>query len=615
MTVPIPQQPFTIGGRYQVLRKLGGGAMGAVFLAEDLRPNSHRQVAIKVPATSRHWRAEYVRRVVQEIGILSALQHPNIVEILDSGQDAQYGPFIVMEYVKGVSVRQFMAQHPGDKLPPNEAVRIAAAVADALAYAHTRPERIIHRDIKPDNILLREADRQIKVSDFGLAAVLTVKRADTQWGTPDYIAPEQALGRGADERSDLYALAATLYHMVTGLRPPPLGASAPQRPSSVMVPGVFDQTQARWLDSLILNLLAYDPNYRRPTRAAEVAEVLRAILGARPAPVAYPLPEDSAVIPALMQRMVQPPQGQPRPRQPQGQPRPRPQPAPAQPMPQMAPAPPPAPTVPAPASPAKAPAPLAPTAPAPAVPTPPSEQVFHPPVAPPAPLPQAVVFPQRNSPPPMPPQVVPGFQPPPVAGRSAAPQSPPMPLSPPPAIQRPAPARPLPAAQPAPGEQAQQRPAPASLPQQPVLLGPVAPAPAGSTAKDKGRTEYEFVAGGVAGLVGLIGLLFAQRYQPDADKIIFSLLLDVLIIWMVGAVAGLLSPRGRRGNFPGWAALGAILVMFFGTAILSALKVVVGKADLLDFLGSLLLTGFLAPGAVLLGALATWMALVLIGKE
>ncbi len=586
MTVPIPQQPFTIGGRYQVIRKLGGGAMGAVFLAEDLRPTSHRQVAIKVPATSRHWRAEYVRRVVQEIGILSALQHPNIVEILDSGQDAVFGPFIVMEYIKGVSVRQFMAQHVGDKLPPNEAVRIAAAVADALAYAHTRPERIIHRDIKPDNILLREADRQVKVSDFGLAAVLTIKRADTQWGTPDYIAPEQALGRGADERSDLYALSATLYHMVTGLRPPPLGASAPQRPSSVMVPGVFDHTQARWLDSLILNLLAYDPNYRRPTRAAEVADTLRAILGLRPAPAFYPLPEDSAIIPALMQRMVQPPQGQPRGRRPMGQPRPQP----AQPMPQVAP------TVPAPALPAQPQAPLAPTVPAPAAPVPPSEQVLHPPVAPPSPPPQAVAFPQRAlSPMPPPPQPLPGFQPPPVAGR------PPMP---PPAIHQPAPANPMPP-----------RPVPAPLAAPPLNQAPPTPARARPASRNKGKTEYEFLAGGLAGLVGLAAFLLALHYRPE--RIIFSLLLDVLIFWATGVAAGLLSSRGRRGLFPWWAALAAMLVIFFGSAAATALAASEDDplSGLLSFVTRLFLVAILAVGGVALGALASWMAMTLTGKE
>jgi serine/threonine protein kinase len=575
MTVPIPQQPFTIGGRYQVIRKLGGGAMGAVFLAEDLRPASHRQVAIKVPATSRHWRAEYVRRVVQEIGILSALQHPNIVEILDSGQDAVYGPFIVMEYVKGISVRQFMAQHPGDKLPPNEAVRIAAAAADALAYAHTRPERIIHRDVKPDNILLREADRQIKVSDFGLAAVLSVKRADTQWGTPDYIAPEQALGRGADERSDLYGLAATLYHMVTGLRPPPLGASAPQRPSSVMVPGVFDATQARWLDSLILNLLAYDPNYRRPTRASEVADVLRAILGLRPAPVVYPLPEDSAIFPALMQRMAQPPQGQ---RMRQGQtPRHRPLPAPAQPAPQMAPA--------------QAPAPLA--APAPA-PVPPSEQVLHPPAAPPSPPPQGVL---------------PAPTPPPPQGASGRlPAAAPLPA----AIQRLAP--PMPVAQPPPALQMQPRPAPAAPPQPPILPAPPTPARARPAPKSTGKTEYEFLAGGVAGLAGLLLSLFALlSYHPERP--IFSLLLDVLIFWMTGALAGLLSPRGRQGRFPGWSALAAMLVIFFGTAGALVLGVLVGRDDFFSFVKDLFLTGLFLPGAVLLGALATWVAMALAGKD
>src|SRR5579871_399531 len=221
--IPSFAQPSLIGQRYKVIQRLGGGAMGAVFLAMD--EQRHERVAIKVPAASRHWRAEYERRVVKEIGILSALQHPNIIEIHDWGQDPQLGPYIVMEYIEGGSVRQMMARYPGARLPPLEAMRIVAIVADALAYAHARPQPIIHRDIKPDNILVRQTDGWVKVSDFGLAAVLTGKRAQTQWGTPDYIAPEQALGKGADGRSDMYGLAATLYHMLTGLRPPSLGRS------------------------------------------------------------------------------------------------------------------------------------------------------------------------------------------------------------------------------------------------------------------------------------------------------------------------------------------------------------------------------------------------------
>src|SRR5579885_191368 len=120
--IPSFAQPSSIGQRYTVIQRLGGGAMGAVFLAMD--EVRHERVAIKVPAASRHWRAEYERRVVKEIGILSALQHPNIIEIHDWGQDPQLGPYIVMEYIEGGSVRQMMARYPGERLPPLEAMRI-----------------------------------------------------------------------------------------------------------------------------------------------------------------------------------------------------------------------------------------------------------------------------------------------------------------------------------------------------------------------------------------------------------------------------------------------------------------------------------------------------------
>src|ERR1051326_4943361 len=334
--IPSFAQPSMIGQRYKVIQRLGGGAMGAVFLAMD--EQRQERVAIKVPAASRHWRAEYERRVLKEIGILSALQHPNIIAIQDWGQDPQLGPYIVMEYIEGGSVLQLMAKYPGNRLDPYEALRIGAKVADALAYAHSRQPPIIHRDIKPDNVLVRHADGQIKVSDFGLAAVLTSnRRAMTQWGTPDYIAPEQALGKGADGRSDMYGLGATLYHMLTGLRPPSLGLPLPARPSAALTPGVMDAVQARRIDFLIITMMAYDPKDRRPApdrqpwHATDVAEELKAIAEHRPALI-YPAPDDSAIFPSLMTGMI-PPQRMQAPRLRPGPPPPPPAAAPMQPPP------------------------------------------------------------------------------------------------------------------------------------------------------------------------------------------------------------------------------------------------------------------------------------------
>jgi serine/threonine protein kinase len=555
-------QPTSIGQRYTVIQRLGGGAMGAVFLAMD--EQRHERVAIKVPAASRHWRAEYERRVLKEIGILSALQHPNIIAIQDWGQDPQLGPYIVMEYIEGGSVLQLMGRYPGNRLNPYEALRIAATVAGALAYAHSRQPPIIHRDIKPDNILRRHSDGQIKVTDFGLAAVLTTRRAMTQWGTPDYIAPEQALGKGADGRSDMYSLAATLYHMLTGLRPPSLGIPFPARPSAVMIPGVLDGVQARRIDFLIITLMAYDPNNRRPApdrrawRATEVAEELRAIAERRPAQV-YPGPEDSTIFPSLMTSMI-PPAGV-APRQPAQPASPRPQPI-QPPAPHAPPLP-----VQSPLPPAPAQRPLQ------------TEQVVI--VQPPLPPPQAPPPPPAFAPPapgpsgPLPAPAAPAFAPPaPAAGWQAAP--------PPPAIQvRPAPAR----------------------PDQP---------PQGSPRVALSSAEKEMIAGVLVGAAGA-AVLFLVDLQPHSGlaETFFIGLLFGLILWGIGLLACITSPRGRKGHFPWLALLMTILTIAIGFPLAQAVREGQGLLENLTLFLSLLI----ASPFLFLGALGAWLAIKLIGKD
>lgn len=571
--LPSFAQPSSIGNRYTVLQRLGGGAMGAVFLALDTHRNNER-VAIKVPATSRHWQDEYKRRVVKEISILSALQHPNIIEIHDWGQDPQVGPYIVMEYIAGGSVRQLMAQYPGERLDPREAIRIAAAVADALAYAHARPQPIIHRDIKPDNILMRHSDGLVKISDFGLAAMLQGRRAQTQWGTPDYIAPEQALGKGADARSDLYALAATLFHMLTGIRPPSLGQPLPGRPSALMLPGVLHPDQARRLDYLIITLLAYDPDQRRPApnrmpwRASEVAEELRAILERRPAN-AYPLPEDSAIFPALLTGLV-PPVGAPQPVQ-----TPRPQ----------------------------------------------------PPAAPPAWRPVVQV-------PPMPPQMVPG-QPVPQGPSLAAPQPvPPIPpMQPVPPLAVPQPVPPLPQAeqiapvQPPRPSEVLPAPPPAlrpsdGLPGQAFVASPVPPgggvlpaAPGGAAGRFS-ALEKEAIVGLLVGMGGIIALSVVVPVLSDAGELLRALMNELLIgllLWGVGLIAGLASPRGRQGRFPWLALLVTALTVVIGFPLVQTITEVVRGQPALSGLGEVLRLLLVSP-FLCLGTIGAWLVIRALGR-
>ncbi len=589
--------------------------MGAVFLAT--MDEGQKRVAIKVPAASRHWRAEYERRVLKEIGILSALQHPNIIAILDWGQDPALGPYIVMEYIEGGSVLQLMAQYPNNRLDPYEALRIAATVADALAYAHSRQPPIIHRDIKPDNILIRRSDGQVKVSDFGLAAVLTSgKRAMTQWGTPDFIAPEQALGRGADGRSDMYGLAATLYNMLTGLRPPSLGLPLPARPSAALTPGILDVYQARRIDFLILTMMAYDPNDRRPApdrkawHASDVAEELRAIAERRPAQV-YPAPEDSAIFPSLMTGIISPlkaaqqqaqaqrpqvaPQPQPAPQAPpvvQQQPPPVVQPQ-AQPLPMVQPPPqPPAPMaqvqplpVPAPQMPPNRPNPQPLPVPAPRPPQ--AEQFFPPPAPPvafgaqPAPMPQAARPEQARQPSGfLPPGAAPGPAP-----HMAAPPNP----GPPPAIQvRAAPGGPV-----------------------PLPAAPGAQPKAAERSKGLSGAERELITGALMGLAGAAALYLVSSNLPQVnlEDAVFNALVFGLMLWGIGLLVGIASPRGRSGRLPWLALLAAILTIALGFPLAQAVRNGPGLHNLEAFVAVLAVSPFL-----FLGAVGAWLLMKLIGR-
>ena len=612
--IPSFAQPSMIGQRYKVIRRLGGGAMGAVFLAMD--EQRQEQVAIKVPAASRHWRAEYERRVLKEIGILSALQHPNIIAIQDWGQDPQLGPYIVMEYIEGGSVLQLMAKYPGNRLDPYEALRIGATVADALAYAHSRQPPIIHRDIKPDNILMRRSDGQVKVSDFGLAAVLTGRRAMTQWGTPDYIAPEQALGKGADGRSDMYGLAATLYHMLTGLRPPSLGLPLPARPSAALAPGIMDAVQARRIDFLIISMMAYDPNDRRPApdrqpwHATDVAEELKAIAEHRPAHV-YPAPDDSAIFPGLMTSMI-PPAGALAPQRAQA---PRPQPIPqAQPVP-----PPPPPPMPMVQQPFVPPAPQA-------QPQPQQQRA-------PAPMPQVQPWqPQPQMQPPPPPVVAPTPRPlqaeqipptpaPPAAFAAPQPQAPalPEPARNPSNVLPPVTPGPTPLAQPgplggipnfAPPPAIQMRP-----PQRPFTppqaTPPAAPAKSGGHSAGLSAAEKELIAGVLAGIAGAVALFFINGHlqQENVIDTVFNALFFGLILWLTGLLVGLASPSGRRGRVPWLALLVALLTVVIGLPLAQAVHGGEGISNLETLLRVLIASPFL-----FLGAVGIWVATKLIGR-
>ena len=208
---------------YRVLEKLGEGGMGVVYKARDTRLD--RLVAIKILPADKISDPERKRRFVQEAKAASGLNHPNIVTIYDIGQ-ADGIDFISMEYVAGKTLDRLIPRH-GMRL--TEALKCAVQVADALARAHAAG--IVHRDIKPGNIMMDEHGL-VKVLDFGLAKLTEIAPAEddtTQTlrpateegkivGTVAYMSPEQAEGKKVDARSDIFSFGSVLYEMVTGQR-------------------------------------------------------------------------------------------------------------------------------------------------------------------------------------------------------------------------------------------------------------------------------------------------------------------------------------------------------------------------------------------------------------
>jgi len=206
-----------LGGAYRIERELGQGGMATVFLAEDLKHD--RKVAVKVlrPELAAALGAE---RFTREIRIAARLQHPHILPLLDSGQ-AEGFLYYVMPYVEGQSLRDRIARE--GELPVHEAVRILVEITDALGFAHA--QGVVHRDIKPDNVML--SGRHALVMDFGVAKALseatgrqTITTAGVALGTPSYMAPEQATADpNLDHRVDIYAVGVVAYELLTGRTP------------------------------------------------------------------------------------------------------------------------------------------------------------------------------------------------------------------------------------------------------------------------------------------------------------------------------------------------------------------------------------------------------------
>src|SRR2546426_1510872 len=246
-------EPFTgrVLGHFHVVRRIGRGAMGEVYLAQDLKLG--RQVALKLLPVAFQRDSERVRRFEREARAAAALNHPNIVTVHEVGEwEGQ--PFIATQFVEGETLAQRLGRGP---LSVAEAAQAGAQIAAALAAAHQAG--IIHRDLKTANIMLR-ADGTVKVLDFGLArlsqpvsapapaeTVTMLTQAGAVLGTPGYMAPEQWQGQPADARSDIYALGCVLYEMLTGKLVAPQRRAVPARSLERIVTKCLEPDPAdRW---------------------------------------------------------------------------------------------------------------------------------------------------------------------------------------------------------------------------------------------------------------------------------------------------------------------------------------------------------------------------------
>jgi serine/threonine protein kinase len=216
--------PFNNGevfAGYVIQRMIGTGGMGEVYLAQH--PRLPRQDALKILSSASTTDEEFRARFVREAELAATLWHPHIVGVLDRGE-FNGRLWISMDYVDGTDAGRLIQEHYPDGMPEQEVSEIVTAMADALDFGHER--RLLHRDVKPENILVTAFDghrRRVLLTDFGIARriddVSNLTAADVAVGTISYIAPEQLLGKPLDGRADQYALAATTFHLLTGAPP------------------------------------------------------------------------------------------------------------------------------------------------------------------------------------------------------------------------------------------------------------------------------------------------------------------------------------------------------------------------------------------------------------
>ncbi|MBU6334145.1 MAG: Stk1 family PASTA domain-containing Ser/Thr kinase [Chloroflexi bacterium] len=268
-------QGRVLNQRYRIDQPLGDGGMARVFLGQDLRLG--RRVAIKMLHAQYATDGSFLRRFHHEAQAAARLHHPAIVDVYDVGQDGDVH-YIVMEYIDGDDLKTVITR--GGRLSLDQALDITAAAADALEAAHRSD--MVHRDVKPQNIMLAR-DGTVKLADFGIAKSLTSNsNTDTIFGTADYISPEQARGLPVAPQTDLYSLGVTLFELLTGQLPfhgDTAVAVAMQHVSAAPPPlRSVDERIPPAIEALVLMAMAKDPE-DRPASAREFARALRSLRG------------------------------------------------------------------------------------------------------------------------------------------------------------------------------------------------------------------------------------------------------------------------------------------------------------------------------------------------
>ncbi|MEU6140313.1 protein kinase [Streptomyces sp. NPDC047081] len=281
------------GGRYQLRDLLGQGGMASVHLAYDSVLD--RQVAIKTLHTELGREQAFRERFRREAQAVAKLTHTNIVSVFDTGEDSvdsMTTPYIVMEYVEGrplgsvldEDVRQFGA------MPADKALKVTADVLAALEISHEMG--LVHRDIKPGNVMVTKRG-VVKVMDFGIAramqsGVTSMTQTGMVVGTPQYLSPEQALGRGVDARSDLYSVGIMLFQLVTGRLPfdadSPLAIAYAHVQEEPVAPSSINRALPPAVDALVARALKKNPNERFPSAEAMRDECLRVAASLQAAP-------------------------------------------------------------------------------------------------------------------------------------------------------------------------------------------------------------------------------------------------------------------------------------------------------------------------------------------